>query len=175
MPDDSSPFTPKSQPSVPLADILGTHRSLTTFSSLTRLHASTSDLLANLSVNTTVLAPLNSAIEDLPRKPWEEPGAEVNAYEGEDGRKRAQENLKKFVEAHLVKGSPWDGRMKTVSGGEEGKGREVWWEERDGKRVVMPDEVEVESVASRVANGEVVSLRVFRYESTDTNDRDSGY
>lgn len=159
MSDSSSPFTPKSQPSVPLADILGTHRSLTTFSSLTRLHASTSNLLSNLSVNTTVLAPLNSAIEDLPRKPWEEPGAGVNAYEGEDGRQKAEDNLKRFVEAHLVQGSPWDGKLRTVSGGEQGKGREVWWEEREGKRYVMPDGVEVESVASRVANGEVVSLR----------------
>src|SRR5687767_12736126 len=61
------------QPSVPLNDILGTLRSLTTFSSLTRMQTTTTSLLSDLSTNTTVLAPLNSAIESLPRKPWESP------------------------------------------------------------------------------------------------------
>lgn len=56
--------------------------------------------------------------------------------------------------------SPWEGKAMTVSGGENGKGREVWWEEKDGKRVIMPDGVEVEKVASKVANGELVSIRV---------------
>lgn len=158
-PTDDDPNHP---PAVPLTDILGTHRSLTTFSSLARLHASTSDLLADLSTNTTVLAPLNSAIDALPRKPWEDPRdyGEVgaDAYEGDEGRERAQRNLRRFVEAHLVTQSPWEGKARTVSGGEGDKGREVWWEWRGAKRVVMPDEVEVEKVASQVANGEVVSF-----------------
>ncbi|KAL6859887.1 hypothetical protein ACO1O0_003911 [Amphichorda felina] len=160
---------PSHQPAVRLADVLGTQRSLTTFSSLARLHASTSSLLADLSTNTTVLAPLNSAIDALPRKPWEDPrdyGAlGAGAYEGEGGRDRAQRNLRRFVEAHLVTQSPWEGRARTVSGGErEGEGgdkggREVWWEWRGDKRVVMPDGVEVEKVASQVANGELWILK----------------
>lgn len=74
-----------------------------------------------------------------------------------------------------MQGSPWDGKLKTVSGGEGEKGREVWWEEKDGKRIVMPDGVEVESVASRVANGEVVSLLPLQIQRTFANNRDSGY
>ncbi|KFH44470.1 FAS1 domain-containing protein -like protein [Hapsidospora chrysogenum ATCC 11550] len=155
---------PNHQPAVRLADILGTQRSLTTFSSLTRLHASTSTLLGDANTNTTVLAPLNSAIDDLPRKPWEDPRdyAQVgaDAYEGDDGRDRAQRNLRRFVEAHLVTQSPWEGKARTVAG------REVWWEWRGDKRVIMPDEVEVEKVASQVSNGELWILRgVLNYAS----------
>lgn len=145
------------RPAVPLADILGTNRALTSFSSFTRMHASSTDLLGDLDTNTTVLAPLNSAIESLPRKPWEATGdydaLGADAYSGDDGKDRAQQNLRRFVQAHLVAASPWekDEKAKTVSG------REVWWTEKGGKRVVMPDEVEVDRVASKVANGEVVS------------------
>ena len=143
--------------SVPLADILGGQRSLTSFSSFSRLQASTADLLADLGTNTTVLAPLNSAVEGLPRKPWEQAqeyaayGAQ--AYDGSGGQDRANQNLRRFVEGHLVTRSPWPQgeRAKTVGG------RELWWEDKGGKRVIMPDGVEVEKVASRVSNGEVVS------------------
>lgn len=84
-----------------------------------------------------MLAPLNSAVEKLPRKPWEDPreyGAlGPNAYEGGEGHERAQRNLRRFVEAHLVPASPWkEGeKIKTVDGG-----REIWWEEKDGIRLV---------------------------------------
>lgn len=133
--------------------------------------------------NTTVLAPLNSAIENLPRKPWEDPrdysALGANAYEGEDGQGRAQRNLRKFVEAHLIPTSPWPAgeKIKPVGGDTE-----VWWEEKDGvKRVrgqkkttaqpprphmviltlwspqIQPGDIEVLSVGSSVVNGEVVS------------------
>lgn len=50
--------------------------------------------------------------------------------------------------------SPWGQgeKVKTLAG------REVWWEERDGERVILPDGIVVDRVASRVANGELVSL-----------------
>lgn len=79
----------------------------------------------------------------------------AQAYEGAGGKERADENLRRFVEAHLVTQSPWpqDTKAKTVGG------RVVWWEEREGgkKMVVMPDEVEVDKVAIEVANGQLVS------------------
>jgi paired amphipathic helix protein Sin3a len=93
--------------------------------------------LENSSKNTTVLAPLNSAVEKLPRKPWEDPqeyGAlGPNAYEGGEGYERAQRNLRKFVEAHLVPVSPWQEREKVRTVGGD---REIWWEEKDGTRLV---------------------------------------
>jgi hypothetical protein len=71
----------------------------------------------------TVLAPRNSAIQALPRKPWENPDdyrkfGEVNAYEGQDGQDRAKQNLQRFVEAHLVPASPWKAgeEVETLSG-----------------------------------------------------------
>lgn len=149
------------QPAVLLYDILGTQRSLTTFFSLTRMHESTSEPLSDAKTNTTVLAPNNIIIDDLPRKPWENPGDYAalgeQAYDGSGGKDRADDNMRKFVEAHLVVGtSPWEAGVKAKTAA----GTEVWWEtktDKDGneKRVIMPDEVVVDRVASRVANGEV--------------------
>lgn len=54
--------------------------------------------------------------------------------------------------------SPWpEGQKATTLAG-----RQVWWEDRNGERVVMPDEVVVERVASKVSNGEVVSFLSLR-------------
>lgn len=104
---------------------------------------------------------MNSAVEGLPHKPWEPPGSDVSAFEGEGGKERADANLLKFVRAHLVERSPWvEGeKVKTIAG------REIWWESKGDRRVIKPDGVEVEKVASRVGNGEVVGLSL-RYIST---------
>lgn len=87
--------------------------------------------------NTTVLAPLNSAVESLPQKPWEDPrdyGAlGPNAYEGGDGHQRAHRNLQRFVERHMVPVSPWPKGKKVKAIGDD---QDVWWEEHDGKKVV---------------------------------------
>lgn len=77
----------------------------------------------------------------LPRKPWEDPrdydSLGSNAYEGGEGEERAQGNLRRFVEEHVVpweKGSWGEGeRTRTLGGGE------VWWEEREGVKVVSSD------------------------------------
>lgn len=145
--------------SVMLSDVMGRDRSINIFAGFTRDIESVSNRLDDGAKNSTVLAPLNSAIEKLPRKPWEDPkdyGAlGADAYEGEDGQERAQRNLRRFVEAHIVPTSPWKEGEKVKAIGDD---REVWWEEQDGKRVVKPGDIEVVSVASTVANGEVVSL-----------------
>lgn len=153
MPDADYPI----QPAVRLSDTLGSNRALTMFSSFARRHEATEERLGSGADNTTVLAPLNEAIEALPRKPWEDErdlkalGAQV--YEGDEGRDRADRNMRRFVEAHLVMQSPWaEGeKAKTMAG------TEVWWEDKNGKRVIMPDKVEVDRVAIEVGNGQIVS------------------
>ena len=86
----------------------------------------------------------------------------MDAYAGKDGEDRAARNLRRFAEAHVVPVSPWEEGEKVVSMG----GGRLWWEKRDGKAVVMPGEVEVERVASQVANGEVWVLKgVVNYAS----------
>lgn len=162
---DTADAHTKVQRAVPLSDILGTNRAITSFSSFSRLDSSTSSLLGDLTTNTTVLAPLNSAIDALPRKPWEQPSdyhhgsegsgsqQETDGGGGGDGQDRANRNIQRFVEAHLVKSSPWrkGEKVMTVAG------KEVWWEEKeDGGKVIMPDGVDVDKVASQVANGELV-------------------
>lgn len=150
---------------VMLSDVMGRDRSINIFAGFTRDIESVSDRLDDGTKNSTVLAPLNSAIEKLPRKPWEDPrdyGAlGADAYEGEDGQQRAQRNLRRFVEAHVVPRSPWGEGVKVKPLGDD---REVWWEEKDGKRVVMPGGIEVVQVASSVANGEVVSCPFVKCE-----------
>lgn len=166
--DEMSPSDePSRQPGVTLVDILGTQRSLTTFASMARNSQAIDARLSDAKTNTTVLAPLNSAIDRLPHKPWESPAdydgpLGADAYEGDEGKDRADRNLRRFVEAHLVTVSPWaegkdKGTAKTVEG--VGKAKDLWWETRDGKRFIMPDDVEVEKVASQVGNGELWILK----------------
>lgn len=95
-----------------ISDVLPKTKGINIFAQLTRDFDSISSRLNDASKNITVLAPRNSAVQDLPRKPWEDPEdydkfGEVNAYEGQDGKDRARNNLRRFVEAHLIPVSPW--------------------------------------------------------------------
>ncbi|KAI5927272.1 hypothetical protein F4810DRAFT_650058 [Camillea tinctor] len=158
--DQSAP----AQGGVLISDVMGRDRSINIFAGFTRDVESISGRLDSSSENSTVLAPLNSAIDKLPRKPWEDPkdydtlGA--NAYEGEDGQSRAQRNLKRFVEAHIVTRSPWpeNEKARTLLDGD----REIWWETKDGSKFLQPDGIEIQSVASRVGNGELWILKAVR-------------
>ncbi|KAI4171456.1 MAG: hypothetical protein LQ343_004194 [Gyalolechia ehrenbergii] len=137
-----------------ISDVIGKDRSINIFAGFTRDIDNISKRLDDDSQNTTVLAPLNSEIQKLPRKPWEDPedyGALGEAaYEGSAGEDRAHRNLRRFVEAHVIPTSPWKEGVKITSVG----GEELWWENKDGVRIVHPGKLEVSSVANRVSNGE---------------------
>lgn len=121
---------------VVLSDIMGKERSINIFAGYTREIEAVSKLLEDHAENTTVLAPLNSAIQAMPRKPWEDQNDYVElgaqAYDGSDGFDRAQANLRRFVEAHVVPVAPWSEKEKAETIG----GMSIWWESRDGKRFV---------------------------------------
>lgn len=144
-----------------LSDVMGSARQINIFASFCRDIDPVSQRLDTTSLNTTVLAPLNNAISDLPRKPWEDPedyrvlGA--SAYEGKSGEDQAHANLRRFTEAHVVPVSPWKQGEKVESLG----GGEVWWERDAEKGVVrvMPGGVEVDKVVQKVANGEIWVLK----------------
>ena len=164
--DDDEPDDGRPKGDVILSDVITTQRSINIFAGFTRDIASVSTRLDTTDSNTTVLAPLNSAITSLPRKPWEDPqeyaALGADAYAGKDGESRAERNMRRFTEAHIVPASPWEEGEKLQSMG----GGTLWWESRDGKQVVMPGEVEVERVASKVVNGEVWILKgVVNYAS----------
>ncbi|KAH7391334.1 hypothetical protein BKA64DRAFT_710241 [Cadophora sp. MPI-SDFR-AT-0126] len=167
MPSPSPPSTSptggnSNSDSVILSDVLGNDRSINIFAGFTRDFAAISQRFEDSNTNTTILAPINSAIMALPRKPWEDPkdydGLGADAYEGEQGEERAHRNMRRFVEAHVVPVSPWrEGeKVKTL------EGSEVWWEGRDGGKVIQPGNIEVSSVASKVYNGEVWILKGVR-------------
>lgn len=118
-----------------VSDILNKERDINAFASLARQIESVSDRIDNGSKNTTILAPSNVAVQQLPRKPWESPidyemHGQEDAYAGKQGRERADDNLKKFVEMHVLPESPWaeDVKLETLGGakiswkkGEDGK------------------------------------------------------
>ncbi|KAI1326962.1 hypothetical protein F5Y16DRAFT_373332 [Xylariaceae sp. FL0255] len=155
---------PPAQGGVLISDVMGRDRSINIFAGFARDISSISNRLDDSSQNSTVLAPLNSAVEKLPRKPWEDSrdydAMGANAYEGEDGQDRAHRNLRRFVEAHIVPVSPWPEREKTKAllDGD----REIWWEEKDGVKTLQPDNIEIQSVASQVGNGEVWIIKSVR-------------
>ncbi|KAF3764409.1 hypothetical protein M406DRAFT_356540, partial [Cryphonectria parasitica EP155] len=150
-----------------LSDVMGRDRSINIFAGLVRDVEGVSRRLDDEGQNSTVLAPLNSAMEKLPRKPWEDPeeydklGAQ--AYEGDEGWERAQRNIRRFVEAHVVPVNPWkEGEKVKAMSGEE----ELWWENKDGTKVMQPGNIEVDSVASSVQNGQVWILKGVRNYSS---------
>ncbi|ODH19199.1 hypothetical protein ACO22_06178 [Paracoccidioides brasiliensis] len=144
-----------------ISDILAKSREVNIFSSLTRDIESVSTRLSNGTSNSIVLAPLNSAIKALPRKPWEDPSdykhfGEKEAYAGKQGEGRAARNLRRFVEAHIVPESPWraNKQVKTVGGGSI-----YWKQEDDGKIYIYPSKIEVKEIMTQASNGEVWILK----------------
>jgi hypothetical protein len=165
--NNGPPSTGPPNSNVILSDVIGSQRSINIFASFTRDISSVESRLNTAGLNTTVLAPSNSALSALPRKPWEDPedyakyGAD--AYDSKSGGEdRAHRNLRRFTEAHVVFASPWKEGEKAERMG----GGVLWWETKDGKTFVQPGNVEVEGVVSKVANGEVWVVKgVLNYAS----------
>ncbi|KAL8949910.1 MAG: hypothetical protein Q9222_004023 [Ikaeria aurantiellina] len=149
----------KSTGDVTISDVLGNDRVINIFAGFTRDIDAISKRLNDDTQNTTVLAPLNSEIQKLPRKPWEDPEDYENlgqsAYDGSAGEDRAHKNLRRFVEAHIIPTSPWKEGEKVKSI----RGEELWWESKNGARTIQPGNIAVSSIANEVANGEVWILK----------------
>ncbi|KAI1298537.1 hypothetical protein F5Y03DRAFT_268078 [Xylaria venustula] len=152
------------QPNVLLSDVLGRDRSINTYAGLIRDVETVSTRLDTADSNSTVLAPLNSAIDALPGKPWEDQheynALGASAYDGDEGQERARRNIRRFVQAHVVPVSPWkEGeRVRSLLDGD----REIWWENKDGVMLLQPDGIEIQNVASKVGNGEVWIIKAVR-------------
>lgn len=154
MPGSSGESNKAGSDELSISDVIGKERIINIFAGFTREITRTSSMhppflttrigdiesiskrLDDSSKNTTVLAPLNSGLQRLPRKPWEDPEDHntlgAGAYKGEEGEDRAYQNLRRFVEAHIVPVSPWQEgeKVQTVGGGM------VWWEHKDGLKMV---------------------------------------
>ncbi|KAI0198383.1 hypothetical protein F4808DRAFT_436191 [Astrocystis sublimbata] len=162
--EEPSQQQPPVQDGVLISDVMGRDRSFNMFAGFARDVESIARRLDDKSQNSTVLAPLNSAVDKLPGKPWEDPkdysALGATAYDGDDGQDRAKRNIRRFVEAHVVPASPWreGAKARSLLDGD----REIWWEKKDGVMKLQPDDVEIQSVASRVANGEVWIIKSTR-------------
>ncbi|KAL8823783.1 MAG: hypothetical protein Q9191_005553 [Dirinaria sp. TL-2023a] len=162
--DESS--VPESSAGVVISDVIASDRVINIFAGFTRDIDTIAKRLDDKSKNTTVLAPLNSEITKLPRKPWEDPedynAFGANAYGGSEGEDRAQRNLRRFVEAHVVPVSPWNEGEKVNSAG----GGQIWWETKGGQRTIQPGDIEVSRIANKVENGELWFIKgVINYGS----------
>jgi hypothetical protein len=159
---------PPSADTVGLLDVIGQQRSISIFAGFTRDVSSVASRLSSgaglqKGGNCTILAPLNTAMRALPRKPWEDAAdyatLGTEAYAGDDGKSRAHANLRRFTEAHVLvmeRPGAWKEGVKVPNM----LGQMIWWEKNaDDKVVVQPGDVEVEKVESRVANGEIWSLK----------------
>ncbi|KAJ6103405.1 hypothetical protein N7486_005832 [Penicillium sp. IBT 16267x] len=155
-PQPAGPETGPDADAPMVSDVLPKTKGINIFAQLTRDFDPIASRLNDASGNITVLAPRNSAVQALPRKPWEDPEdyakfGDVNAYEGQDGQERAKRNLERFVEAHLIPVSPWNEGEEV----ETLRGEKLKWT-RDGDKIfIQPGNVEVDSIAEKVANGEV--------------------
>jgi hypothetical protein len=131
----AAPANSKTQ-TLPLADLLGRNRQIQIFSGLIQDVDSVSQRLADVSQRSIVLAPANSAMTNLGRKPWENKddytSLGADAYAGQDGKDRADANLKTFVEEHIVPANTLkDGeKVQTLSG-------KTIWLEKNGDNVVV--------------------------------------
>ncbi|KAL2834721.1 hypothetical protein BJY01DRAFT_224070 [Aspergillus pseudoustus] len=139
-----------------ISDVLPKTRGINIFASLTRQFESVEGRLNDPRQNVTVLAPRNSAIQDLPRKPWENPQdyeqfGEAKAYEGDEGQDRAKQNLERFVAAHIVIRSPWnEGEEAETLGGDK-----LTWRKHEDRIYIEPSGIQVDTIAEQVSNGEV--------------------
>jgi hypothetical protein len=115
---------------LPLTDLLGRDQKIQIFNSLISEVDSVIQRLADESQYSIVLAPENSALTKLSRKPWENSddykSLGPEAYGGEDGQSRANANLQRFVEEHIVPTKSWNEGQKfqTLSG------KTVWLEKK---------------------------------------------
>ena len=170
--ETSEPVMPSTDELI-ISDVIARERSINVFAGFTRDVDPIANRLDDQSKNSTILAPLNSAIQKMDHKPWEDSQEYAafgsQAYGMGDGEERAHKNLGRFVEAHVVPTSPWKEGEKV----ETLAGTKVWWETKDGDRIVsvvspkleysgvltrkqiQPGHIKVSTIASKVANGQI--------------------
>ncbi|EFW13785.1 hypothetical protein CPSG_09652 [Coccidioides posadasii str. Silveira] len=152
-----SRFPDLAHDSLLISDILSKTREVNIFASLTREFEYLSNQLENKSKNAIVLAPTNIAIENLSHKPWESTRHYVNfgereAYVGKNGEERAADNLKTFVEAHIIPSKTWseEKEASTLAGQ-----KLIWRKDETGKSYIYPGHIGIKRIAGQVSNGEV--------------------
>ena len=146
-----------------ISDVIGKTQNIAIFSGLTRDIDTVSGRLDDAAQNATVLAPDNSVMRGLKRKPWEDPedykSFGANAYDGTSGEDRARQNLERFVQRHIVPESPWEEgkKAKTLAG------NEVWWETKDGQKKVSPTQLLVVFALPRTHIAQQATLFHFQH------------
>jgi uncharacterized surface protein with fasciclin (FAS1) repeats len=103
--------------------------------------------LADDSVNSTLLVPTNSALQTLPRKPWEDKAGDGRITRhgskdlvwNEEAEEKARKNIEEFVAGHLVTKYPIeeDKQLPTL------KGTFVCFKVEGGEKFVHPGNIKV--------------------------------
>jgi len=149
-----------------LADVMGIDGGLSIFADLTRKVAEVQQAFASQDSDLVVLAPTNPAIVALPRKPWHDTDQSLDILpiqedrfrnDGAKSDERASENIRNFVEAHIVSG----GAFKQKQSGETLLGNRLTWREVDGvKRIFRSSSRKDEGIAvlkevATASNGDI--------------------
>ncbi|KAF2403723.1 FAS1 domain-containing protein precursor [Trichodelitschia bisporula] len=143
------------QAGLTIFDTVTRHQNIAIFSELCREVDSVTDSLQDSKQKLTVLAPDNDQLEKLSRKPWESSddystfGAD--AYGGQEGTKRAHNNLRRFVQFHIIAQSPWEEgkKVQTLAG------TTLVYETKSGMKWIQPGNIKVLEIMDEVSNGQV--------------------
>ncbi|KAK9379673.1 uncharacterized protein V2V93DRAFT_373315 [Kockiozyma suomiensis] len=143
-----------------MTDAMGVNRDISIFAGLTRQVENLMYRLQDPSLDTLVLAPTNTVMQNLPRKPWEDaPEAEpMSPNAGPHGEeRRALQNIERFVLSHVVFGY---GFHQPKQKSKCGTGASDLWYEKSGANVVVHSDSKVANVVKmeRVGNGQVWSV-----------------
>ncbi|KAK9472947.1 uncharacterized protein V1510DRAFT_415620 [Dipodascopsis tothii] len=141
-----------------MTDALGVDREISIFAGLVRQIEDLMLRLQDPEAETVVLAPSNTAMQALSRKPWEDEEGAVRQSPTDEER-HAMENIRKFVMSHVIS----SGRLEHP--GEHlgcDQGFEIWYEEESDKRYVYSsksEDVKAELLNYKsTGNGEVWTL-----------------
>jgi len=114
--------------------------------------------LSNESLNSTLLAPRNSALQTLPRKPWEDKSndEQVTKHDSKDllwnkeAEDKARKNVEDFVAAHVVTKYPIQegDNLPTLNGST------VSYKVKGGEKYILPGNIKVLS-EREAANGAI--------------------
>lgn len=137
-----------------IADVIPIDRSLTIYSDLVRTSADIQGAFGDAKKRFVVLAPQNSAIVALGRKPWDDRPDDTDSrrFQGQGGEDRAQENIMRFVQAHILTAERFDeGDRATNLLGE----KLYWKRDADGKKRIYPGGIAVVSERNTAVNGDI--------------------
>ena len=140
-----------------ISDILGIDKSITILTEYSLGLAEIAERLQDSSKYTIVLAPSNTAIMAMERKPWQDadPASKAPLLTAEDKDTRASDNIARFIKSHIVAldSASWKADVKKHNL----LGQPLWYATNDNQRSIQPENIEVRNIR-KAKNGEIWTI-----------------